>query len=108
MRLDCHAISSSARRRSGRGNGANSSRAATLLPGAQTLTLMRRIDELFLRHLLYGTRRVAVRLRREGVSIGRRLRKDDILTVTGIEHDTVIRLLLLMVALGARGVLVAQ
>ena len=43
---------------------------------AQTLTLMRRIDELFLRHLVYGTRRVAVHLRREGVSIGRRLIAD--------------------------------
>ena len=39
---------------------------------AETLTLMRPIDELFLKYPLYGARRMALHLRREGVCIGRR------------------------------------
>ena len=39
---------------------------------AETLALMRRIDELFLRYPFYGARRMALHLRREGVRIGRR------------------------------------
>ena len=39
---------------------------------AETLALMRRIDELFLKHPFYGARRMALHLRREGVRIGRR------------------------------------
>ena len=38
---------------------------------AETLALMRRIDELFLKYPFYGARRMALRLRREGVRIGR-------------------------------------
>ena len=37
-----------------------------------TLALMRRIDELFLKHPFYGARRMVLHLRREGVRIGRR------------------------------------
>ena len=40
--------------------------------GAETLVLMRRIDELFLKYPFYGARRMALHLRREGVRIGRR------------------------------------
>ena len=40
--------------------------------GAETLALMRRIDELFLKYPFYGARRMALHLRREGVRIGRR------------------------------------
>ena len=39
---------------------------------AETLALMRRIDELFLKYPFYGARRMALHLRREGVCIGRR------------------------------------
>ena len=39
---------------------------------AETLALMRRIDELFLKYPFYGARRMALHLRREGVRIGRR------------------------------------
>ena len=39
---------------------------------AETLVLMRRIDELFLKYPFYGARRMALHLRREGVRIGRR------------------------------------
>ena len=39
---------------------------------AETLALMRRIDELFLKYPFYGARRMALHLRREGVWIGRR------------------------------------
>ena len=39
---------------------------------AETLLLMRRIDELFLKYPFYGARRMALHLRREGVRIGRR------------------------------------
>ena len=34
---------------------------------AETLALMRRIDELFLKYPFYGARRMALHLRREGV-----------------------------------------
>ena len=37
----------------------------------ETLTLMRRIDELFLKYPFYGSRQMARRLRREGVCVGR-------------------------------------
>ena len=39
---------------------------------AETLALMRRIDELFLKYPFYDARRMALHLRREGVWIGRR------------------------------------
>ncbi len=39
---------------------------------AETLVLMRRIDELFLKYPFYGARRMALHLRRKGVCIGRR------------------------------------
>ena len=39
---------------------------------AETLALMRRIDELFLKYPFYGARRMALHLRREGERIGRR------------------------------------
>ena len=39
---------------------------------AETLLLMRRIDELFLKYPFYGARRMALHLRREGERIGRR------------------------------------
>ena len=39
---------------------------------AETLALMRRIDELFLKYPFYGARRMALHLRREGVRVGRR------------------------------------
>ncbi len=39
---------------------------------AETLALMRRVDELFLKYPFYGARRMALHLRREGVCIGRR------------------------------------
>ena len=39
---------------------------------AETLALMRRIDELFLKYPFYGARRMALHLRRDGVRIGRR------------------------------------
>ena len=39
---------------------------------AETLALMRRIDDLFLKYPFYGARRMALHLRREGVRIGRR------------------------------------
>ena len=39
---------------------------------AETLALMRRIDELFLKYPFYGARRMALHLRREGVRISRR------------------------------------
>ena len=38
---------------------------------AETLALMRRIDELFLKYPFYGARRMALHLRREGARIGR-------------------------------------
>ena len=38
----------------------------------ETLALMRRIDELFLKHPFYGARQMVLHLRREGVRIGRR------------------------------------
>ena len=39
---------------------------------AETLALMRRIDELFLKYPFYGSRQMVRHLRREGVRIGRR------------------------------------
>ena len=41
----------------------------------ETLAPMRRIDALFLKYPSYGARRMALRLRREGVRIGRRRAK---------------------------------
>ncbi len=38
---------------------------------AETLALMRRIDDLFLKSPFYGARRMALHLRREGVRVGR-------------------------------------
>ena len=38
---------------------------------AQTLALMRRIDELYLRYPFYGSRQMVRHLAREGVAIGR-------------------------------------
>ena len=38
---------------------------------AETLALMRRIDELFLKYPFYGARQMVRHLRREGVCIGR-------------------------------------
>ncbi len=38
----------------------------------ETLALMRRIDELFLKYPFYGSRQMARQLRREGVRAGRR------------------------------------
>jgi putative transposase len=38
---------------------------------AETLALMRRIDELFLKYPFYGSRQMARQLRREGVGVGR-------------------------------------
>ena len=37
----------------------------------ETLALMRRIDELFMKHPFYGSRQMARQLRREGVRAGR-------------------------------------
>ena len=37
----------------------------------ENLALMRRIDELFLKHPFYGSRQIARQLRREGVHVGR-------------------------------------
>ena len=51
---------------------------------AETLVLMRRIDELFLKHPLYGARRMALHLRREGVRIGRR-RAGRLMRLMGLE-----------------------
>ena len=39
---------------------------------AETLALMRRIDELFLKYPFYGARQMVRHLRREGACIGRR------------------------------------
>ena len=38
---------------------------------AETLALMRRIDELFLKYQFYGSRQIVRQLRREGIRIGR-------------------------------------
>lgn len=38
---------------------------------AETLALMRRIDELFLKYPFYGSRQMVRQLRREGISVGR-------------------------------------
>ncbi len=38
---------------------------------AENLSLMRRIDELFLKYPFYGSRQMARQLRREGVCVGR-------------------------------------
>ena len=38
---------------------------------AETLALMRRIDELFLKYPFFGSRQMARQLRREGVDVGR-------------------------------------
>ena len=51
---------------------------------AETLALMRRIDELFLRYPFYGARRMALHLRREGVRIGRR-RAARLMRLMGLE-----------------------
>ena len=51
---------------------------------AETLALMRRIDELFLKYPFYGARRMALHLRREGVRIGRR-RAARLMRLMGLE-----------------------
>ena len=51
---------------------------------AETLLLMRRIDELFLKYPFYGARRMALHLRREGVWIGRR-RAARLMSLMGLE-----------------------
>ena len=51
---------------------------------AETLALMRRIDELFLNYPFYGARRMALHLRREGVRIGRR-RAARLMRVMGLQ-----------------------
>ena len=51
---------------------------------AETLVLMRRIDELFLKYPFYGARRMALHLRREGVRIGRR-RAGRLMRLMGLE-----------------------
>ena len=51
---------------------------------AETLVLMRRIDELFLKYPFYGARRMALHLRREGVRIGRR-RAARLMRLMGLE-----------------------
>ena len=51
---------------------------------AETLVLMRRIDELFLKYSFYGARRMALHLRREGVRIGRR-RAGRLMRLMGLE-----------------------
>ena len=50
----------------------------------ETLVLMRRIDELFLKYPFYGARRMALHLRREGVRIGRR-RAGRLMRLMGLE-----------------------
>ena len=51
---------------------------------AETLALMRRIDELFLKYPFYGARRMALHLRRKGVRIGRR-RAARLMRLMGLE-----------------------
>ena len=51
---------------------------------AETLALMRRIDELFLKYPFYGARRMMLHLRREGVRIGRR-RAARLMRLMGLE-----------------------
>ena len=51
---------------------------------AETLALMRRIDDLFLKYPFYGARRMALHLRREGVRIGRR-RAARLMRLMGLE-----------------------
>jgi transposase len=51
---------------------------------AETLALMRRIDELFLKYPFYGARRMVLHLRREGVRIGRR-RAARLMRLMGLE-----------------------
>ena len=51
---------------------------------AETLALMRRIDELFLKYPFYGARRMALHLRREGVRISRR-RAGRLMRLMGLE-----------------------
>ena len=50
----------------------------------ETLALLRRIDELFLKYPFYGARRMALHLRREGVRIGRR-RAARLMRLMGLE-----------------------
>ena len=50
----------------------------------ETLTLMRRIDELFLKHPFYGSRQMVRQLQREGICVGRhRVRRIDALDGIG-------------------------
>ena len=51
---------------------------------AETLALMRRIDELFLKYPFYGARQMVRHLRREGVRIGRR-RAARLMRVLGLQ-----------------------
>ncbi len=37
----------------------------------ENLTLMRRVDELFMKHPFYGSRQMVRQLRREGIAVGR-------------------------------------
>src|SRR6516164_6777314 len=52
---------------------------------AENLALMRRIDELFLRHPFYGSRQMVRQLRRDGVSVGRR-RIRRLMRLMGLEN----------------------
>ena len=50
----------------------------------ETLTLMRRIDELFLKHPFYGSRQMMRQVQREGICVGRhRVRR--LMRLTGLE-----------------------
>ena len=50
----------------------------------ETLTLMRRIDELFLKYPFYGSRQMVRQLQREGIYVGRhRVRR--LMRLTGLE-----------------------
>ena len=51
---------------------------------AETLALMRRIDDLFLKYPFYGARRMALHLLREGVRIGGR-RAARLMRLTGLQ-----------------------
>ena len=50
---------------------------------AQTLALMRRIDELYLQYPFYGSRQMVRHLAREGVRVGRRVRR--LMRLLGLE-----------------------
>ena len=50
----------------------------------ETLALMRRIDELFLKHPFYGSRQMVRQLQREGICVGRHLVRR-LMRLTGLE-----------------------